>query len=89
MISVLKQHAELDLYNYRSLKQHPQAGCSSRTHYIDSGHTHPLHNCCVLRGEAENASFIVNCLTRPDIEPSIFCTSYGTHDIHLYYSQLT
>jgi hypothetical protein len=37
--------------------------------------------CCVLIGEATNTNFIVFGLTRPGLEPTIYCTR-GEHTNH-------
>ena len=83
---VLDQHAELDFYSASSLKQQ-----SAGRHIGPPGHiiilipSQPFFAlspwCCVLSGEATNINFIVNGLTRPGLEPTVYHTR-GEHTDH-------
>ena len=91
---VLAQHAELDCYSASSLKQH-----AAGRHVVSLGHIILIPSqtvfalcpyCCVLSGEATNTNFIVFSLTRPGLEPTIYCTRdehanhYATVAVHIH-----
>ena len=81
---VLDQHAEVDFYSARSLKQQ-SAGrrqCrSTRSHYSDSEPTSLCSYSIMLSGEALNTNFKVFGLTRPGLESMIYHTR-GEHVNH-------
>jgi hypothetical protein len=75
---VLDQHAELDFNSSSSLKQQ-----SAGRHVTSLGHiilipSQPVFaftpSCSVLSGEATKTNFIVFGLTRPGLDPTIYCT---------------
>ena len=84
---VLNQHASF--YSASSLKQE-----SADRHVAPLGHIILIPNqpifalspqCCGLSGKVTNTNFISFGLTRPGLEPTIYCTR-GEHANHYHYT---
>ena len=75
VLFVLDQHANLDFYSASSLKQQ-----SAGRHVAPLGHIILILSQPVC-GEATNSNFIVFGLTRPGLEPTMYCTR-GEHIDH-------